>query len=174
MKQCISKLKAYGDLYRFVVLAMNGTKPLLVTQSAHSKETHYTYIHSVHSLQAWERQKTHGTPSSILFLGAQIHCIISLVTLSGGSRSVSDIFENPMGNLCCLVSIRILLETSTRHMQFCLESSRWLYDELWWAVWALWMVIFRMKWEMLGKHLEHGRSKVVQRFGKPKLWSRKM
>lgn len=122
------KLKAYGDLYRFVVLAMNGTKPVLVTQLAHSKETNYTYIHS---LQASERQKTHGTPSSILFLGAQIHCIISLVTLSGGSRLVSDIFENPMGNLCCLVSIRILLETSTHHMQFCLFRTKWC--EMVWA-----------------------------------------
>ena len=72
------------------LLAMNGTKPLLVTQLAHSKETNYTYAY-IHSLQASERQKTHGTPSSILFLGAQIHCIISLVTLSGGSRLVSDI-----------------------------------------------------------------------------------
>ena len=122
------KLKAYGDLYRFVVLAMNGTKPLLVTQLAHSKETNYTYIHS---LQVSERQKTHGTPSSILSLGAQIHCIISLVTLSGGSRLVSDIFENPMGNLCCLGSISILLETSTHRIQFCLDSS---WCTLRWAV----------------------------------------
>lgn len=226
------KLKAYGDLYRFVVLAMNGTKPLFFTQLAHSKETHYTCLHS---LKASERQKTHGTPSSVLFLGAQIHCIISLVTLSGGSRLVSDTFENLMGNLCCLVSIRILLETSTHHMQFCLDSS---WCTLRWAVmsslsildgdvpyemmrnglskgstdcrlvvsckleyaalhgyWRLWpqsenhkknhlfydmitdtysdIWIFRSIPEMLGKHLDPGRSKVVQRFGMPKLWSRK-
>ena len=41
-----------------------------------------------------------------------------------------------MGNLCCLVSI--LLETSTHHMQVCLDSS-WCTS--WWAV----MVIFRTK-----------------------------
>ena len=239
------KLKAYGDLYRFVVLAMNGTKPLLVTQLAHSKETNYTYIHS---LQVSERQKTHGTPSSILSLGAQIHCIISLVTLSGGSRLVSDIFENPMGNLCCLGSISIHLETSTHRIQFCLDSSwctlRWAvmsslsildgdfpyemmrnalskgstncrlvvsckleyaalhgYWRLWpqsenhikasiiyiysihtiYNDWHVYIQIFGYIWmyfdcsipEMLGKHLDPGRSKVVQRFGMPKLWSRK-